>query len=148
MKTIDDYTQDAISDLYKRTGAFWAFSQKQFNEQKQEGVKYAQLPSGCFVPKDSVKNFLREQRQIIMRGIEWDLAENGMIAIVKRELANHEYSYTGDPSDTIDALDWYGITADEVISIANGNYPEDRFERLSDDLRTSPEQQTNYFSPG
>jgi len=148
MKSLSDYTQDAISDLYKRTGAFWAFSQKQFNEQKQDGVKYIQLPDGCIVPKDSVKLFVREQRQIITRGIERDLAENGMIAIVQRELANHEYSYTGDPSDTIDALEEYGITAKEVISIANGNYPEDRFERLSDDLRTSPEQQTNHFSPG
>jgi hypothetical protein len=148
MKSLSDYTQDAISDLYKRTGAFWAFSQEQFNEQKQDGVKYIQLPSGCFVPEDSVKNFLREQRQIITRGIEQDLAERGMIAIVLAVLDNHEYSYTGDPSDTIDALEEYGITAEEVISIANGNYPEDRFERISDDLRTSPEQQTNHFSPG
>ena len=39
--------------LFKDTGAFFAFSNEQVDEQKQEGVKYVSLGAGMICPKEN-----------------------------------------------------------------------------------------------
>ena len=43
MKYLNDYTQDKINDVIKSNGGFFAFSNKQFEENKKDNIKYCQL---------------------------------------------------------------------------------------------------------
>lgn len=49
MKTKDE----KISLVLKTNGAFWAFSNKQFDEQKKEGIKYVSMGQGLICPKEN-----------------------------------------------------------------------------------------------
>ncbi len=90
MKYLSDYTKDAISETMKKHGAFYAFSTSQFNENKVEGVTYTQTGSGMIVPKENIKVLVEEMNKIYEDGIKQDIAENGLVAIIKRELSNYE----------------------------------------------------------
>lgn len=49
-----------ISQVLSKYGAFWAFGEAQFNEQKQEGIKYISLGAGLICPKDNFQDFKNE----------------------------------------------------------------------------------------
>jgi len=119
MKYLSDYTELAQTELFERLGIFFAFSNKQFDEGKKEGVKYCSLGAGTICPAGKVKEFLDSIDLIVKAGIQRDLAENGREGVILRELANHECYYTGDISDCVDKLEDYGITADEIRPVFN-----------------------------
>jgi hypothetical protein len=52
MKTIDE--------VIKSYGGFFAFGEKQFNEQKKEGIKYTSCGMGLICPSDNVENMMKE----------------------------------------------------------------------------------------
>ena len=52
------FDQEAFSKLLEATGSFFAFGQKQFNEQKKEGVEYVGVFAGLVSPKDRVGEVL------------------------------------------------------------------------------------------
>ena len=114
MKYLSDYTKEATTELLKDTGAFFAFSNKQFDEQKQEGVTYCRLNSGTICPKANAQKLVEGMKSVFEAGIKRDLAENGKKGIIHRELGNHEYCITLDITDTSGALSGYGITDDEI----------------------------------
>lgn len=117
MKTLNTYTEQAISDLLATHGAFFAFSNDQFNEKKQPDVKYVNCGSGLICPKANVTELLAGIQDVGKKGKEQDISENGIEAIIERELRNHEAFYTGDIEDTVDALVGYGITAEQVMGV-------------------------------
>ena len=55
---------ERISEAIKKSGAFWAFGEKQFEEQKKEGVKYASLGAGLICPVDNAQELLKEIERI------------------------------------------------------------------------------------
>lgn len=114
MKYLSDYTKQAQTELLNELGAFFAFSNKQFNEAKKDGIKYVSLSSGLICPKDNVKTLIEGLDGINERGIKADIAENGIKEIIWRELGNHEAQITGDISDTVDKLADYPITRDMI----------------------------------
>ena len=114
MKSLIDYTQSLMTDLFTETGAFFAFSEKQLNEQKQEGVKYIATDSGLIAPKEHYQKLMSGLESIHNAGIAQDLLENGKNGVIRRELFNHETFYTNDISNCVEALDGYNITAEEV----------------------------------
>ena len=114
MKYLSNYTEQNQTNLFAKTGAFFAFSTKQFDEKKQPDIKYVVCGSGLIAPKENVTALMDGLETIHTDGIAQDIAENGKPAIIQRELGNHEAQITGDISDTIDSLDGYGITKDEV----------------------------------
>lgn len=123
MKYLSDYTKERTSALLENTGAFFAFSNKQFEEQRKEGVTYGSLGAGLTCPVDRAAE-LREGLDAIGReGRAQDLAENGMDAVIERELANHECYYTGDPGNAMDALSGYeGATEERVNRVFRDTY--------------------------
>ena len=123
MKYLSDYMQEAQSEAFAELGVFFAFSDKQFDEQKVEGVRYASVGSGMIVPRDNVEVLVERLKSIATAAIAQDISENGIDAIIDRELGNYECYYTGDYSDAVDALVRYGITADQVRNrfYANSN---------------------------
>ncbi|GEK16103.1 DUF7659 family protein [Aliivibrio fischeri] len=114
MKYLSDFTQEKQTALFKETGAFFAFSQQQFEEEKVEGVAYVSLFAGLIVPKENAKKVIDGLEKINIEGVNNDLDEHGKKAIIRRELFNHECFYTGDISDCLDKLASYKITEKEI----------------------------------
>ena len=110
MTYLSDYMNDKQSTLFKATGAFFAFSQKQFDEAKIKDVKYNILGSGMICPKERVDELLTGLETIHTDAIKLDIAENGIKAIIHRELGNHECQITNDTSNVVEHLEPYGIT--------------------------------------
>ena len=117
MKYLSNYTEALQTELFNKLGTFFAFSNKQFDEGKKEGVKYVSLGAGIITPKGSAKELMDGLEAINKQGIEQDIKENGIDKIIERELYNHECFYTGDISDCVDRLDDYPVTTEQIRSI-------------------------------
>lgn len=120
MKTLNSYTSDKISAAMEKHGAYFAFSKTQFEEKQVEGVKYVSDGSGMVCPKENYNQLIEEMNEIYAEGVKQDIAENGLTAIIKRELANYECYYTGDIEDAVDALEDYGVTYEQVLTVFQG----------------------------
>jgi uncharacterized membrane-anchored protein len=117
MKYLSDYIEAKQTELFRRLGTFFAFSNKQFKEQHKEGVKYVNMGMGMLTPKDTVEELINELDRIYAEGIEQDLAENGKDGVIERELYNHEAFYVHSIDSTVDALSGYPITVDEIKAV-------------------------------
>lgn len=58
IENMNKYEQ--ISLVLSNNGAFWAFSDKQFDEQKTNGIKYVSMGAGLICPKDNAKKLKTE----------------------------------------------------------------------------------------
>jgi hypothetical protein len=114
MKSLTDYTSAKQSQLWDDNGAFFAFGQQQLDEKKQEGVAYVSLGMGLIVPKENASKVIEGLDTIHTEGIKQDISENGIKPIIHRELGNYETQISGDISDTVAALEDYGITREQV----------------------------------
>jgi hypothetical protein len=114
MNYLSDYTSVKQTKLWNDNGAFFAFSQQQLDAEKKEGVVYVSMGLGLIAPKENAFKILKGLEAIHTEGIKQDISENGIKAIIHRELANYETQITGDISDTVDALEDYGITRAQV----------------------------------
>jgi len=114
MKYLSNYIEAKQTELFNKTGSFFAFSDKQFDEQMKKGVKYASLGAGMICPRENIKALREGLDSIHKEGIAQDLKENGKEAIIKRELYNHECFYTMDYLGCKDALEGYEITDQEL----------------------------------
>lgn len=117
MKYLSDYVQEAQTALFKETGAFFAFSPKQFKEQRMEGRAYVHFAdAGMFCFKECEDRLCDGLEDIQKEGIRKDMEENGKKDIIHRELGNHEVCITYDITDTIAALEGYPITREEIAA--------------------------------
>jgi hypothetical protein len=114
MLYLSDYTEQATTDLFSKAGAFFAFSDDQFDESKKDGVKYASLGGGLICPVESVGLLRDGLGSIREAGIAADLADNTKEQIIQRELANQECQLSMDYSVVVEMLKDYGITEAEV----------------------------------
>lgn len=126
MKYLSDYTQEAQTALFEKTGTFFAFGQKQFAEKVQPGVKYTQCGAGMICPAANTRELMTGLNAIHKAAVKLDIKENGLHGkgIIYRELANHECWYTGDISDAIDALEPYRVTIAEIQKVYRDNFEE------------------------
>lgn len=102
--------------------AFFAFSKEQF-EKGLEGLGLAEsdtdllvkIPGGGFMFKDMAPEFMKmmkafdRERQAALKDPK--TGRQFAIDMFRTELNNHEYSYTGDPTEALEAL---GYTPEEV----------------------------------
>lgn len=116
MKYLSNYTEAETTKALNKAGAFFAFSDRQFNEQKKEGVKYTSCGMGMICPRENVDQLIKDLDEAINNGIKQDIAENGIDAIITRELHNHEAGYTGSTTATEEALSGYPITHEQVVN--------------------------------
>jgi len=117
MKYLSDYMKDKQTALFEETNTFFAFSKEQFNEGKKEGIIYINMGQGMLTDKRYVKKVINGLDKIYKDSIQEDIKENGIDAIIKRELANHEAWYTMDIQDTCDKLEDYPITKKQIKEI-------------------------------
>lgn len=110
MKTIPEIKseqEDKMSDIFKSHGVFFAFSNKQLDENKtplEEGDKYVSIGSGGYCPKSKAKAFCAAMDELD----KWFKAEikanKARKAHILYELNNHEAYYTGSIESTLDCL--------------------------------------------
>jgi len=113
MKYLRQYIEESQTKAFNDAGAFFAFSQDQFNEQAKPGIKYAALGAGLICPVKNVETLNAALDESYQAGIKQDLAENGAKAIIQRELSNHESQLSG-PEMAFRALDGYGFSVEEL----------------------------------
>jgi hypothetical protein len=106
----------------KKHGGFFAFSDKQHEEQAVKGVKYVHLIGGLVVPSSNAKELMKDIEKGAGNAIAEDLKNNGEDKIIWRELANHEAQLTMNIDDTMLALSGYGIKREKVQEIYEGKY--------------------------
>ena len=110
-----DQEQSAIFDKH---GAFFAFSQKQFDEGKKPGIlKYSALGAGLLTPQGTEKALMADLKAAWEKKISFELENNSRKEIIFYELANRECQLTFDLSAAIEALEPYGITEEEVREV-------------------------------
>ena len=124
MKYLSEYLEEGQTAAFKKAGAFFAFSDKQFKEQYTEGIKYVSLGRGMICPEDTATTMLAELDTVIKTGLAQDVSDNGIDAIIVRELANHEAYYTGDIENTVDALESYNIPDGLIAEIYHREAPK------------------------
>lgn len=116
--------ENEMSKLFAKHGVFFAFSNKQINEQKEENVKYYSLGAGMFIPQDNYDSFNEEfeksEDDYMAKAKEIFTPEE----IIRYELANHEYCITYDLTDTKEVL--------EEFNFSDENYRAAIKEYLSD----------------
>jgi len=88
--------QDKRSAILNRYGIFFAFSTKQFDEQKQEDVTYVSGGSGMFIPKNNVEDVKSAFAQCLKECTKEFQEQIQLDDYITYELANHEAWYTGD----------------------------------------------------
>lgn len=119
MKFLPDYMEEQQTNLFKETGSFFAFSDKQFKEQSKEGVVYASLKHGLICPSETVAKLRKGLKTIHEQAMKQDIAENGPEAIILREIYNHESYYTGNPTNALDALKAYNFPNELFVKVWN-----------------------------
>ena len=85
MKYLSNYIDEGISKVLKDNGAFFAFSNSQFDEQKKAGVKYTSCGQGLICPSDNVDRYIKEMDSVISKGMAQDIAENGKENIIQTQ---------------------------------------------------------------
>lgn len=96
----------------------FAFNKDQFDKmmtdwgfRPTQKSKVMYLEAGCFIRKSDYKAM---QEMFSRHEAEWEAAiqdEEFVFQMFNYELANHEYNYTGDLTDTLEAL---GLTMDII----------------------------------
>jgi len=122
MKYLSDYMEEKQTALFKKTGTFFAFSQKQFEEGRKDNVKYVNLGQGMLTEKPFVEEVINGLDKIYKDSIKQDFKENGRDGIILRELLNHEAFYVGNIEDTVHKLEDYPITEDDISYIYQKNW--------------------------
>ena len=116
MKYLSDYMQEEQTKALDENGAFFAFGMDQFSTRRKEGVVYVSMGAGMICPKENAPKLHKALDTIYKNAITKDMEENGKRNIIRRELANHECWYVGDPTDCINKLEDYPITEEEILT--------------------------------
>lgn len=106
----------------KAYGAFFAFNQKQFNEQSKEGIEYVNCGGGLIAPADIVEEMLDSAEAHYSKENLRILNENGLDNCILYELWNHECFYTYNLSEVTDICkDRWNTSAEDVKRVFNAN---------------------------
>lgn len=117
MKYLQDYMSDKQTKAFNNAGAFFAFSNEQLEKRKKQGVKYANMGGGLVCPIDNCNTLKNELEKIYKEAIKQDIQENGLNAIIRRELNNHECYYTGNIDDCVEELADYPVTETDILKV-------------------------------
>jgi len=131
MKHLQDYREQAQTELFNATGAFFAFNDSQFKEglakaknnadanHYVDGDKWTSCGHGMLVMTKHIDMLLNGLEAINKSAIAQDVIENGKQAIIIRELYNYESFYTGNILDAVAELKQYGYSAKDVREAYN-----------------------------
>ena len=107
MPYLSDYMSEAQTNLFNDIGAFFAFSNKQFEEGKREDTKYVSIGGGLLCPQGKAKELVDGLDDIYDKGIRRDVKENGTEGIIEREYFNYECQISYRHDEVLEALEGY-----------------------------------------
>lgn len=119
--------QETLNE-YLSQYAFFAFSDKQFAEGLEklrvQPDQLARIPGGGFILQDrgqgltDIFDSAQQEREAALR--DPVTGEQFAFDMFYAELADHEYSYTGDPVEALDALgmSYNSVLADQMLKRA------------------------------
>jgi hydroxymethylpyrimidine pyrophosphatase-like HAD family hydrolase len=107
MKNLFEILKPKTAELFKNNGAFFAYSNKQFNEQKKEGIEYVNILGGLIGPKDKAKFILSEMERLYDESVIEHVKNETPEKIISYEYFNHETQLTGDINTIIDLFSEY-----------------------------------------
>lgn len=116
MKNLHHYTDEAISAVFEKHGAFFAFSDKQYRTQAKEGIVYVSMGAGLCCPMESAKAIGPELTKAREEGLKKQVEENSAKDIISHAFFNHECGYTGDTEPAMDDLYQYQIKWPEIFT--------------------------------
>lgn len=116
-----DSRQKQMSTLFEKHEVFFAFSRSQIEAEKKEGVKYYSLEGGMFIPQANYDAFNAEYEEQENAYMQEAKEKFSATEIISYELANHEYCYTYDLTDTKGALEEFGFS-DKEYRVAVKDY--------------------------
>ena len=112
---INQLADQQVTDILNKYHAFFAFSNKQFEEGRKDDLVYVSMDHGMYAPKiyaDKVATEICAAYQDAAKIIQNQKSKKDRIWY---ELANHECQITMDYQDAIDALSIFDdITPDDV----------------------------------
>ena len=111
-----------INDLLIANGAFFAFTEQQYNDEALPGVEYKRLCAGMLCPSDNVKTVMNGLDSLSNEKTQYELANNTLKDIIWDSLVNYECQISGDYNDACEALKVYGITDADIKKEWPGYY--------------------------
>ena len=111
-----------INDLLIANGAFFAFTEQQYNDEALPGVEYKRLYAGMLCPAGNVKTVMDGLDNLSAEKIQFEIANNTVKAMIWDALANYECQISGDYSEACEALKMYGISEDDIKKEWPGYY--------------------------
>lgn len=121
VKSLSEYMEKAQTDLFRECGAFFAFGQQQFDEKKEEGVKYVSLGSGMICPKANAKKLCNGLDAIYEQAVEQRKKDYTKEQIIDHCIWNYEAFYNWDFSRVVETMKGYGYTAADVQAVVEAN---------------------------
>ena len=103
-----------INELLIKNGAFFAFTEQQYNDEALPGVEYKRLYAGMLCPSNNVKTVMNGLDSLSDEKIQWELSNNSIKTIIWDSLGNYECQISGDYNDACEALKVYGIIEDDI----------------------------------
>lgn len=106
-------------ELFADSGVFWAFSNKQFEENKtplKPGEKYVSIGAGGYMPRGNYEKLV-EGGKAIKKWEKQAMKEVKAEEAILYELNNHEAFYTGTIEDAMDVLGELGYTEEQVKAV-------------------------------
>ena len=100
-------TTDYLTPILEANGAFFAFSQSQFYEQKKEGVTYVSMGAGLICPKENADKLHEEVKRNSKKAIKAEIKKKGAKAIIRHAYFNHECQISMSTEDAENALKRY-----------------------------------------
>ena len=110
---------DKITNVMNNYGAFFSFSNIQFEKKRDKNIKnedYISLDSGIVCPRVNALLLVDEMSRIYEAHAKYVTDTYSTEQIIKHELMNHEIDVTGDITDTADAVECYGITRKDILA--------------------------------
>jgi len=116
-------TEKNASEVFKKHNVFFAFGNDQVNkgieDLKQKGIikdskELTHVFGGAICPKVNVKEYIKDLSDVYENGRKKEVENVGAKTIIKYELANHEFTYTYDLTDTLTALEPYNFSSELI----------------------------------
>jgi hypothetical protein len=115
-KTLKQIKHNEQHEIIKNNGAFFAFNDQQFKEQKKQNTIYVNMGVGLICPKNNAKTLKKELDELNKKAIKKQMETQSIKEIVFKNCSNYElqYSYNGE-QEIKDILKDYPIKEIEII---------------------------------
>ncbi len=122
MSQLRNIQAQAQTELFNKHKVFFAFSNKQLEEGKQQhgitdDVKLVSIGAGGYMLKANAEDFHKEFNQLQEDSVKKHLEIQSIESIIEYELANHECQISYDYSDAFNALQRYPVTLEQVEEV-------------------------------